>query len=970
MSKSKIKKERQSIKWDNIQLKPEEFKFRSFTKIYPLSRQQIKEKSLRSMERKLSFLKKEKKTDFFDLNQEFLFALIQPIFLLDKQKMHNTIAKLILNSKLIDKLENDLENKETLNSSVNTFIKNLIYRRYEKDSILYRAGEIDNKFYFVIKGRISELKPKRINIEMSLDDYILYLIELKRNQELFLLDKVVKSNINLVFINSNEDIKKLNIIIFKKRLELLINSEDSEKILDNNGLESFFKEYNQVFENYNLSKKQLRKLSINRGKIILGVLNREWDDYILEHCKLTTDENLFFEKYEEIFKGNKKIFSCYIYEYNEEYIDNDYFGDFSLDEDKIKREETVRFEENTTIALINMDDYIDVISPQKKIEKKNDIMRLNNSFCFKDISERIFKKNYYDMFIKKQCSRNSILFNPETQIDSLIFIKKGNLSLQLNCSIIELHNLIKLIYNKLTNVSWPDESYQRRILPREYLGELEYKYFSDPIFLNMRSHDNLFKIELEKKRNFQIAVFSDFETVGLEEVYLQISHFAKAEVTGEKLFYNELPISKFNTLLHDEMRLIKESYIQVSVNRILSLLKRLHNIKQNYLNLSKLKSKADSLNEQKIIKEPNLEYNVDIANNRKMNINNNKTSIPQINLATMNNSEIKEEKNIRILFKKNKINSSTKKRNLNSAHFVKSAKKMRNKNLILDTDINSKERAKSGKYVENLDKEEDDEEGIKNKKKRSNIVIIGNKKINIKQLRKEIKKLILANNFEENPNEQKNKIDSINVENHSNLFDKSHNESFENQNGILFSKNNLNSIKSRILKREDLSIKITENDNFKKGKNNYSLLNRSNNSLINDYSKKINLFFPLSINPINLEIIHNKKSKHLNQYSENNINDNVKIIQTLPHTHEIENSKLNILPKIEPKIKLNGYLNYSSNLNSITINSNRNKCKGKIPEIVKNFYLEKKQKGCIPLIVNKRSNTIFLRKYHKKYNEN
>ena len=213
MSKSKIKKERQSIKWDNIQLKPEEFKFRSFTKIYPLSRQQIKEKPLRSMERKLSFLKKEKKTDFFDLNQEFLFALIQPIFLLDKQKMHNTIAKLILNSKLIDKLENDLENKETLNSSVNTFIKNLIYRRFEKDSILYRAGEIDNKFYFVIKGRISELKPKRINIEMSLDDYILYLIELKRNQELFLLDKVVKSNINLVFINSNEDIKKLNIII-------------------------------------------------------------------------------------------------------------------------------------------------------------------------------------------------------------------------------------------------------------------------------------------------------------------------------------------------------------------------------------------------------------------------------------------------------------------------------------------------------------------------------------------------------------------------------------------------------------------------------------------------------------------------------------------------------------------------------------------------------------------------------------
>ena len=76
------------------------------------------------------------------------------------------------------------------------------------------------------------------------------------------------------------------------------------------------------------------------------------------------------------------------------------------------------------------------------------------------------------------------------------------------------------------------------------------------------------------------------------------------------------------------------------------------------------------------------------------------------------------------------------------------------------------------------------------------------------------------------------------------------------------------------------------------------------------------------------------------------------------------------MPKIEPKIRLDKYLNNSPNSNSIINNSNRNRFNGRIPDIVKNFYLEKKQKGCIPLIVNKRSNTIFLRKYHKKYNEN
>ena len=62
---------------------------------------------------------------------------------------------------------------------------------------------------------------------------------------------------------------------------------------------------------------------------------------------------------------------------------------------------TLRFEENTTLAFIGVDEYIDIISPQKKIEKKNDIMRLNSSFCFREISERIFKRNYYDMFINE-----------------------------------------------------------------------------------------------------------------------------------------------------------------------------------------------------------------------------------------------------------------------------------------------------------------------------------------------------------------------------------------------------------------------------------------------------------------------------------------------------------------------------------------------------------------------------------------
>ena len=971
MSKNKSGKKKQGIKHENNSVEPDVFKYRSFSDIYPLSRPQVRENHSELKENTPQ--KDKKKEDCYDLNQEFLFALIQPIFLLDKQKMQNTITRLIFNSELIKKLEGDLEKKETLNSSMNIFIKNLIFRHFEKDSILYRTGEEDNNFYFVIKGRISALKPKRINKEISLDDYILYLIQLKQKQEMFLLNKTLKLNNNSVPIKSTNDIKKINTIIFKKRLEQLINSENSEILSDNNDLESFFKEYYQDFNYYNISKKDLKKFLSLKGKILSGVLNREWDDYILERCKLSTDENLFFEPFEAVFKENKHNFLCYTYEYNEEYINSDYFGDFSLDEDKVIRNETVRFEEDTTIAFIGVEEYIDIISPQKKIEKKNDIMRLNNSFCFKEISERIFKRNYYDMFIKKHCSKNSIIFNPDTKSNSLIFIKKGKLALELNCSIIDLQNLLKLIFDKLNDIPLQFDSYQKKILSKEQLKGLEFKYLSDPIFFNMKSHDKLFKIELEKKRYFQISLFSDFEVVGLEEVYLQIPHYAKAIVIGEKFIFNELSISKFNTILKNEMRLIKESYVQVSINRILSLMKRLNDIKENCIGMAKLRTNIDSSNVEKIPKEINVEYNFDISNKRKLNINNNRTTIPQINLAnkSTNNNNKTEENNIKAFYKKNKINSTKRKTKLNSAHYVKSAKKMRNKKLTLEINENNKERAKSGKFEENLNKNEEEDENKKIKKKTSNIIIVGNRKINIKHLRREINEINLITDIDENIKTVKKTIDNLFDQKESNLLEHNYQFDYENQKSININSNRKKNISFKKPTKENLSIQITDNEIFQKQRNIDSLQNMSNVQRINKYSHQINQFIPMSISPINPKIFHNKKSIYLNLLSQNNINENdSKIIQTLKNKEEQENSKLNILPKIEPKIRLDKYLNNSPNSNSIINNSNRNRFNGRIPDIVKNFYLEKKQKGCIPLIVNKRSNTIFLRKYHKKYNEN
>lgn len=61
------------------------------------------------------------------------------------------------------------------------------------------------------------------------------------------------------------------------------------------------------------------------------------------------------------------------------------------------------------------------------------------------------------------------------------------------------------------------------------------------------------------------------------------------------------------------MRNITESYVIVVMNRILSLMERFHNLKQNYINIAKIKSESansennNNSNSINTFKEPNKE---------------------------------------------------------------------------------------------------------------------------------------------------------------------------------------------------------------------------------------------------------------------------------------------------------------------------------------------------------------------------
>ena len=965
----------------------------------------------------------EKNNDVYELNQEFLSSLLQPVFTLDKDKMINTISKIMNNSKLSKKIEKETEIKENINSLYNAFIQSLTFMKIEKDKILYHIGETDEKFYFIIKGKISELKAFKYHRIIPFDDYITYLIELKRNNEKYILSKVLADNKNEIPIKSEEDIKKIHTIIFKKKL---LEKISLETISNNTELEKFFKEYYQDFSDYKMTKKELEKLGKNKNKIIMGSVNREWDDYILEKCHMNSDEAILFEPFEEVFAGKQHSYTVYLFENTATYGESNYFGDFSMEEEKIKREETIRADEETILGWITNDDYISIISPARKMEKKREIMLLNNGYFFKNISERTFKRNYYNMFIKKECSMNTILFNTGTKPKSLIFIKQGKISLVLNCSIIELYNLIQLIYIKLNKVTWPFDYFQKKILTKEKLRAIERKYFNEPIFKKIKTSNKIFKFELEKKRKFQISVFSDLEIIGLEEIYLKLPHLAKGIVISDKIVYYELPVDKFNKICQDEMRNITESYVLVVMNRILSLLERFHNLKQNYINIAKIKSEAansENNNSSSIntFKEPNKEsskkyykykYGASI-DEKKLKINNSKTLIPQ-NFVIKRNDEhiVKTEGNLldnsippitRISSTKVKVrrNSSLIRRRTNKIKTVvsrkifnhlKSANKTRNNKFELEKNTITN-RAGSVKLKDLLpSKRKEDVENTPNK--RSENIIIGNNIININKLRRTLDEYNsfaeIRKNFEE---EYLNESKSLNESKDINILFSNDNDYIKikeaNKKKLLYNEKTneinrykkLSPIKTDTHENSKSIIQITENYNNKESDSQIRKLN------INKIRLLINPISPISIKSINvrnfkkikpLNLTTEKKIINKKLISSNNINNKAIINQTInPNIQNNINTINNLmidtssseLPKISQRSKYMDYLTKTTNTYSNQNNYNKNKVNCKIPEIVKEYYSQIRKKGCIPLITNKESNTLFLRKYHKKYKD-
>ena len=591
-----------------------------------------------------------KELNELNLTKEFLEELIKKPNSNHKAKIYEILSNALKNSKLIEKMEDDKNNTKKLNQDDLSLAcaKKFFFTKFKRGDIIFRIGDDGDIFYYVLKGKANILKIREIpNILMSTIEYINYCIFLIKSGEKFLFQEVIRINYNFLKVSSDEEIFILFRIWFKSSLISQIN----QHLVDNNkSLEEYFDSHEQDMKDYNLDIRELEILEIDKNnRVPLSYI--KWKNYIIKKCELTTNELVFFEQFSKfLFNEQKKKISCLVYESLLYLGPSKYFGDSALDSETNKRNATIRAEEDIYLACLRSVDYLNIIAPKRRFEKTKIIAFLFNTFFFQQINPHIFERNYFHLFYHKEYPKNTVLFDYGVIPKNLYLVKEGHISLDLKISVLEIHNLIKFLYNNIINNHFfknLSNNKKNEILPRQALTEIN-KYIREPKLDRIKMQNFRFIQEMNRVQNFRITILMGVDALGLEEIFLRIPYLMKGVVVKNLVCY-EIAVDKIYLMLKDEKQ-IAYTYTKKSVTKILTLMERLQSIKKNCVDMAnnKYNIKNDALFDDEIplTQLPLLKNNISSDNMNLYNqINKNKDNYRK-KMATNDNINYKEDINV------------------------------------------------------------------------------------------------------------------------------------------------------------------------------------------------------------------------------------------------------------------------------------------------------------------------------------
>jgi len=531
------------------------------------------------------------------------------------QEVKDAIKNFLYHSNLILTLQNYFSNKNNGNDSNDTDNDNVnlkdhietaiikladsvILEKFDENKTVMKYGDVGHDCYFLLSGRIRILKPVLYKgIKITYHNYLKYLSNLLAKDENCIALKVVELNNDSFFKfhnleNIKEDINNLKAFIKSYCILLLYTKIRMNKIEYTNisSLEEALQEFNFSLKDYYINEKEINdninalmktKIKTQEEKI---ALDSKIKKYILESFSPSEDDVYNMKPYEKLLfriekNNNNNLAILYKYETFLCSGPGAFFGEMSLELNSYnkRRNATIRTEEECLMFSLTQKLYNSILVQSINLIKEYDISFIKRNYFFGEISPKNFDKMYFSMFKLLSKERNDIIYKQNTELNSLFFLKEGDIKFEINASVIDIYNLIKYYINYLTE--------NRRLFDftDEEIYDLNKNYLGDNGDLYMGNKPPIFKEKVCEIKKYEIYNVSNFEAIGLLDfMSLKENYNTSCYVTSKTSKLFEITRDNLDIILNREKDILND-YYKFAKNRFLIIIKRLYSIKFNCL---------------------------------------------------------------------------------------------------------------------------------------------------------------------------------------------------------------------------------------------------------------------------------------------------------------------------------------------------------------------------------------------------
>ena len=325
----------------------------------------------------------------------------------------------------------------------NQIINKIIIETKEENDVLYKTGEISEKFYFLLKGSVIRLNVRQYEVNMNKFEYFLYMKYLYKLDENKLLNLILKENEEvfdkyelLYFILGDKSIKYSG--EYLKQIRNMEESYVTQRLIPNEMLEMNYNNDKKIvlFETEKTLDDVLKGdyvISLTEGNI--KKINVGIKDYL---------ENLnpieFEGENDDLIKNNVTLFT---YDIDKEINVGEHLEE--LDSKKIqKRNSTIICNKDCIFGVIIKKDYISCLKITQTKFHKNDINFLISNELFSMMNFREFDNNYYHLFEYKKLHEKHSLFEQGEISNKIFFLKKGEICVTFEGSFNDIYRIISL----------------------------------------------------------------------------------------------------------------------------------------------------------------------------------------------------------------------------------------------------------------------------------------------------------------------------------------------------------------------------------------------------------------------------------------------------------------------------------------------------------------------------------------------